>query len=114
MKTLIVYTSPTWPHCHTAKHQLVSAGIKFIERDVSADQAAASELRALGFSGVPAFKIDDQAFVGLDMDRILRAIDYKFINCPACQKKLRIPKGIDKLKVTCPSCQHAFKIAVKK
>ncbi len=88
-------------------------GIKFIEKDVSVDQAAANELRALGFMGVPSFKIGELAFQGLDMNRILSEIDYRIIACPSCQKRLRVPKDAPKLKVTCPTCQHSFQVALK-
>lgn len=33
---------------------------------------------------------------------------YKFVKCPNCKQKLRIPKGKKKLKVTCPSCKQSF------
>ncbi len=83
-------------------------GIKYIEKDVSRDPAAAAEMRALGFMGVPSFKIGETTFSGLDIERLLAAIDYKIVNCPACQKKLRVPKDASKLKLTCPACRHNF------
>ncbi|TVP90978.1 hypothetical protein [Alkalibacterium sp.] len=33
---------------------------------------------------------------------------YKFVKCPNCKQKLRIPRGKKKLKVTCPSCKQSF------
>ncbi len=84
--------------------------MKFIEKDVSVDQTAAAEFQALGFRGVPSFKIDDVTFSGLDINRVLGEIDYRLINCPECQKKLRVPKDVTKLKVSCPACQHSFTV----
>ncbi len=71
-------------------------------------------MQAMGFTGVPAFKIDNESFVGLDLARIKRLIDYTFINCPSCQVKMRIPKGKSSLNITCPSCQHKFELRLKK
>lgn len=61
-----------------------------------------------GFRGVPAFIIGDEAFTGLDYDRIERAIDYRVQPCPNCQHKIRIPKGKGKIRITCPHCSQQF------
>ena len=113
MKEVWVYTTKTCPHCHSAKHALTQAGIHYAEKDVTTDQSAQQEMQAHQLMGVPAFKIDDDMFTGLDLNRIKRLIDYVVMPCPNCQKRMRLPKGKDKLKVTCPSCQHAFTVAPK-
>lgn len=72
------------------------------------DTAARQEMMQRGFRGVPAFIIGNEAFVGLDYDRIEQAIDYKVQACPSCGNKLRIPKGKGKIRITCPHCKQQF------
>lgn len=33
---------------------------------------------------------------------------YKHLTCPACQKKMRVPRGKGKMRVTCPACHKKF------
>mgnify|MGYP002711937728 CR=1 FL=1 len=34
--------------------------------------------------------------------------DHKYVSCPSCGQKLRIPKGKGKVKVKCPKCGNKF------
>lgn len=34
--------------------------------------------------------------------------NYKYVSCPSCGQKLRIPKKKGKVKVRCPKCQNKF------
>ena len=108
MKTIILYTTETWPHCKTAKEFLREKGYSFIQKDVNKDPQAAAEFQKKGFQGVPAFVIGDEAVVGLDKNKIESLIDYKVINCPSCKARLRAPKGKGKIKITCPKCSNSF------
>lgn len=33
---------------------------------------------------------------------------YKYLKCPSCKKKLRVPRGKKKITVTCPHCKEKF------
>ena len=77
---------------------------------MSVDKAAQSEMFRRGIQGVPAFIIGDEAVVGLDKARVLSLIDYKVINCPGCNAKMRIPKDKGTIVVTCKKCEQKFKI----
>lgn len=72
------------------------------------DPTARKEMLQRGFRGVPAFIIGEDAFVGLDYDRIERAIDYNVITCPHCKNKLRVPKSKSRIRITCPHCEAQF------
>ena len=79
-------------------------------RDVNENPAANSEFRAMGLQGVPAFKIGEDVIVGLDTEKILKAVDYQVVNCPSCKGRMRVPKGKEKIRVTCPHCSHQYVI----
>lgn len=108
MTEIIIYTNPSWPHCHTAKNFLRNNGYKFIEKDISKNPNFQKELIALGARGVPTFKIDEEIIVGFNKEKIISLIDYKIINCPNCSKKIRVPKNKGKIKITCHNCNKKF------
>lgn len=33
---------------------------------------------------------------------------HKFLKCPKCRQKIRVPKGRGKIKITCPNCKDNF------
>jgi LSD1 subclass zinc finger protein len=33
---------------------------------------------------------------------------YKFIKCPGCKNKLRLPRGKGKIQISCPKCTERF------
>ena len=66
-----VYTTPTCPYCNMVKQFLSQRGIRFIEKDVSVDQAAAVNMvRRTGQQGVPVTEIDNQFVIGFDRPRL--------------------------------------------
>jgi len=68
---VIVYTTPTCPYCHQVKGFLSQRGIKFTERDVSVDRAAATEMiQKTGQRAVPVTIIDGQVIIGFDRARL--------------------------------------------
>ncbi len=66
-----VYSTQTWPHCHTLKEFLSSTGIPYQEHDVNIEPGAAQEVtRLTGQMGVPVTVIDGQVVVGFDQPRL--------------------------------------------
>lgn len=110
MKNIIMFTTETWPHCKTAKVYLRDKGYSFVEKDVNKDMDARNEFTKRGLRGVPAFVIGDDVVVGLDKAKIESLIDYKVINCPKCESRLRVPIGKGKIKITCPKCNTDFQL----
>lgn len=108
MIKVTMFTSKTWPHCHTAKEYLSSRCIIYEEKDVNENPAARAEFQRLKLNGVPAFKIKDEIVVGLDKQKIESLLDYTFTSCEKCNAKMRIPKNKGKIRITCSSCSHQF------
>lgn len=70
MKKVTVYTSNTWPHCHTAKEYLSQNNIEFEEKNIQVDPSARKELIQRRVMGVPAILIDDEMVVGFNKDQL--------------------------------------------
>lgn len=70
-KQVIVYTTPTCPHCTSIKKHLDVHGIKYREINVANDQNAAKEMqRKSGQMGVPQADIGGQMVIGFDKVKI--------------------------------------------
>ncbi len=70
-KRVIVFSTPTCPHCNRAKHYLRSRGVRFRDVDVSRDRAAARDMvRRSGQQGVPVLDIGGKIVVGFDRAKI--------------------------------------------
>ncbi len=68
---VVVYTTPTCPYCTQAKEFLTRRGVRFVEKDVSRDPAAAQEMiRISQQRGVPVITVDGQVVVGFDRARL--------------------------------------------
>ncbi len=48
-----------------------------------------------------------KAFKGFKKDTVGDK-DFKYVECPSCKQKLRIPKKEGKVKVRCPKCGNKF------
>jgi len=72
---VIVFSTPTCPHCRSAKRYLKTRGVRFTDVDVSRDaQAARDMVRVSGQQGVPVIQINGRPIVGFDraaIDRML-------------------------------------------
>ena len=69
-KKVVIYTSNTWPHCHTAKDYLAENEVEFTERNVQKDPEARKELMAKGIMAVPVIQIEDELITGFDKERV--------------------------------------------
>lgn len=68
---IIIYSTPTCPHCHSAKAYFKAKGLEYVEYNVAEDQAKAKEMIAKsGQMGVPVIIIDDQVMVGFNKPEI--------------------------------------------
>jgi len=70
-KRVIVYSTPTCPHCNSLKDYLRKNQIHFRDIDVSKDQKMAQELvRKSGQQGVPQTEINGKIIVGFNRAKI--------------------------------------------
>jgi len=75
---VIVFSTPTCPHCTTAKRYLRQHGVRFTEVDVSRDTRAARDMvRRSGRQGVPQLDIGGRMVVGFNRAKIDRLLDLR-------------------------------------
>ncbi len=75
---VIVFSTPTCPHCRSAKRYLKSRGVSFTDVDVSRDRQAARDMvRISGQQGVPVIQIDGKVIVGFNRPKIDRLLGLK-------------------------------------
>ncbi len=75
---VIVFSTPTCPHCRHAKRYLRTKGVRFTDVDVSRDMHAARDMvRISGQQGVPVLKIGSKVVVGFDRSKIDRLLDLR-------------------------------------
>ena len=56
--------------CSKVKEFLSQKGVKFIERDISQDENALTELKKLGIMTTPVTVIDSEIVVGFDQQKL--------------------------------------------
>jgi len=72
---VVLYSTPTCPHCNNAKTYLTERGIAFEDYDVSKDEEKAREMiKKTGKGTVPVMDIEGTIIVGFDPKRIERAL----------------------------------------
>ncbi len=70
-----VYSTATCPYCTMAKNFLRENGIDFVEKNVSEDKGAATEMvEKSGQMGVPVLDINGEIIVGFNRDAIKNAL----------------------------------------
>ncbi|MEA3310511.1 MAG: glutaredoxin domain-containing protein [Chloroflexota bacterium] len=68
---VIVFSTPTCPHCKHAKSYLQKNNIQFKDIDVSRDHAAARDMmRRSGRQGVPQIDINGRIIVGFNRRKL--------------------------------------------
>ena len=65
-----VYTMHGCNACNHAKEFLTRNGVEFTERNVSEDSEAREELLAMGYRAAPVIKVDNQAMLGFDAEKL--------------------------------------------
>ena len=77
-KRVVVFSTPTCPHCTNVKRYLKQNGIRFKDVDVSRDSRAATEMvRKTGQQGVPQLWINNRPVVGFDRSKIDTLLELK-------------------------------------
>ncbi|MGQ9850558.1 MAG: glutaredoxin family protein [Aggregatilineaceae bacterium] len=77
-KRVIIFTTPSCPHCNHAKRYLRERGIHFRDVDVSRDPAAARDMvRRSGQQGVPVIDIGGKIVIGFNKAEVDRLLDLR-------------------------------------
>ena len=74
-KNIIVYSQPGWMFFSKLKEFLSQKSVKFIERDVSQDENALTELKKLGIMTTPVTVIDSEIVVGFDQSKLEQLLE---------------------------------------
>jgi glutaredoxin-like YruB-family protein len=70
-KKVVIYSTPTCPHCKRAKGYLTEKGIAFTDYNVAKDRERAKEMiQKSGQMGVPVIMVDDQMVVGFNQSKL--------------------------------------------
>jgi len=76
MTKIIVYSTPSCPHCTSAKKYFKELGFSFKDIDVSKDQRAADLMvKKTHQMGVPVIEIGNQIIIGFDKQRIKKVLE---------------------------------------
>ena len=74
-QTVVIYSTPTCPHCKRAKDYFTEKGITYVDHNVAEDREKAQEMiQKSGQMGVPVIVIGDEIVVGFDqplLDKLL-------------------------------------------
>jgi glutaredoxin 3 len=72
---ILMYSSPTCPHCISAKKYLDEKGVAYTDYDVIADKEKRKEMvDKSGQMGLPVLDVDGKIVVGFDIDAINQAL----------------------------------------
>lgn len=74
MADVIVYSSSTCPYCTSLKEYLEKNDVEFVEKNISTDSEARTELMNKGHMGVPVTVIGDTEIVGFDQAKLDQAL----------------------------------------
>jgi len=77
-KRVVVYSTPTCPHCNTLKNYLKEQKVPFRDIDVSRDQKMAQDMvQRSGQQGVPQIDINGRLIVGFNKPKIDELLEIK-------------------------------------
>ncbi|AEW05077.1 glutaredoxin [Sulfobacillus acidophilus DSM 10332] len=77
---VIVYTTPTCPHCKSAKRYLSERKVPFREVDVTRSEEGLKSLkRKSGQTGVPVIDVNGQIIVGFNRPKLDRALGIRSV-----------------------------------
>jgi glutaredoxin 3 len=72
---VVVYTTPSCPHCRSAKRFLSERHIPFQEVDVTKSERSVQELkRKSGQTGVPVIDVNGKIIVGFNTTKLIQAL----------------------------------------
>lgn len=75
MVNVKIYSTPTCPHCKSAKAFFKEKNISFTNIDVASREEGAKEMKKIsGQTGVPVIVIDGKIIVGFDQNEIEKFI----------------------------------------
>ncbi len=78
---MVVYTTPTCPHCNTLKNYLKERKVQFRDIDVPRDQQIAQDMvKRSGQQGVPQIDINGRLIVGFNKPKIDELLEKKIID----------------------------------
>ncbi|MFP4112328.1 MAG: glutaredoxin family protein [Candidatus Woesearchaeota archaeon] len=78
MSKIIVYSTPTCPHCHHVKDFLAEHNVEFDDINVASDREKAQEMvNKSGQMGVPVIEIDGEIIIGADFPKIKQILGLK-------------------------------------
>lgn len=70
-KKVVIYSTPTCPHCKHAKNYLTRRNVAFTDYDVAADRDKAQEMiKKTGQMGVPVIMVDDETIIGFNQAKL--------------------------------------------
>jgi len=67
---IVMFTQAGCKYCAGAKEYLSQHGIDYVERNISRDQSAFDDLRALGYRTAPIIFVGDQVVIGFNVSRL--------------------------------------------
>jgi glutaredoxin 3 len=71
MSKVVVYSTPTCPHCVTVKKYLKEKDIAYTDLNVAEDQKAREEMiEKTGRMAVPVIMVDDEVVVGFNKTKL--------------------------------------------
>ena len=75
MEHVTIYSTPTCPYCHAAKHWMKDNNVQFTEKDVSKDSAARDMmLEKSGQMGVPVIDVNGTILIGFNETALKNAL----------------------------------------